>query len=316
MSRRFSDLSLGTLELFARAAELQSFTAAAQASGLTPAAVSRTMARLEQRVGVRLFARSTRSVRLTEEGRRLQTHCRQALAQLDEAEAALCGAVSMPRGLVRFSMPTTYGHFRILPLLAEFRALHPAVDLELHLANRNVDLVAEGFDLAVRVRHPADSSLIARRLEDAALTLVAAPAYVQRRGLPRTLDALSQHDCIVFTMPSTGQPNPWLLRVDGQEREFRPRAALRCSEDALGPMSLARHGAGIAQVFRFVVEDDLARGHLVEVLPQHQGASRGVSLLYPAHRHQAPRVRVLVDFLMQRLAGAPRARRPGPGPAG
>lgn len=303
MARQLDDLMLGSLELFCLAAELEGFAAAAQRAGVTPAAVSRTVARLEARLGVRLFARSTRRIRLTEHGRSYHAQCRQALNQLVEAERELSGQQLRPRGTVRISLPTPLGHRRILPLLPAFRALHPEVTLDIHLGNRNVDFVAEGFDLAVRGRTPPDSGLVARRLLEDPLVVVAAPAYLARAGTPGSLEALAEHDCIQFELPSSGQRVPWLFRHQGVDVELATGGGLVCSGDILATITLARHGGGLLQVPRFMVEEELRSGALVEVLQAFAGRTRAFSLLYPANRHMPLRVRVLVDFLLERMAG-------------
>lgn len=302
MSRHFDDVMLGSIELFCLTAELQSFTAAASAAGLTPAAVSRSVARLEARLGVQLFVRTTRRVRLTDGGRTYFEQCRQALGQLIEAEREIAGEQRSPSGIVRISLPTSYGHYRILPLLPAFREQYPAVEIDVQLSNRNVDFTAEGFDLAVRARMPPDSGLVARKLEDADLVVVASPGYLHGHGTPATLEALQQHDCIQFLLPSSGQNMPWLLRQQERDIELLTKGALRCSEDVLGPVTLARAGAGLLQTYRFIVEHDLRQGTLKEVLRQFGGASRPFSLLYPSNRHMPQRVRVLIDFLLLRLA--------------
>lgn len=313
MSRNFDDVSLGSIELFCLTAELQGFTAAAQAAGLTPAAVSRTVARLESRLGAQLFVRTTRQIRLTDGGRIYYEQCKQALAQLVDAERVLSGEQSAPSGTVRISLPTSYGHHRVLPLLAAFRAQYPGIELALQLSNRNIDFTAEGYDLAIRGRAPPDSGLVARKLEDAELVIVASPAYLRRHGTPKSLQALATHECIHFVLPSTGQTVPWLLHQDGREVEHTFRSAITCSDDILGPVTLARHGAGIVQTYRFIVEQDLSAGTLRTLLPQFGGGSRPFSVMYPAHRHMPLRVRVLIDFLTAHLgttsATQPRQRK-------
>jgi DNA-binding transcriptional LysR family regulator len=302
MSRHFDDIMLGSIELFCLTAELHSFTAAANSAGLTPAAVSRSVARLEARLGAQLFVRTTRRVRLTDGGRAYFEQCRQALGQLIEAEREIAGEQRLPSGIVRISLPTSYGHYRILPLLPAFREQYPAVEIEVQLSNRNVDFTAEGFDLAVRARTPPDSGLIARKLEDADLVVVASPQYLLRCGTPASLDALQQHDCIQFLLPSSGMAMPWLLRQQERDVELLTKGGFRCSDDILGPVTLARGGAGLLQTYRFIVEQDLLQGTLKEVLHQFGGASRPFALLYPANRHMPQRVRVLIDFLLLRLA--------------
>jgi DNA-binding transcriptional LysR family regulator len=301
MKRNFDEMQLGSIELFCQAAELSSFTAAANAAGVTPAAVSRSIARLEERLGVRLFVRTTRQIRLTEGGRRYYEQCRQALLQLMEAEREVTGAQAAPAGPLRISVPTPYGHYRLLPLLPQFRHLYPEVTLEVHVSNRNIDFLAESYDIAIRGRTQVDSTLIARQLEDAELVLVAAPSYLKRAGTPASLDDLHAHECIQFDLPSTGRKIAWPFRVDGKEVDVMTTGSYTCAEDVLGIVTLARSGAGLVQTYRFIVERDLADGKLVELLPQHGGTSRPFFLLYPDARHLSLRVRTFVDFLIEKL---------------
>ncbi len=301
MTRQFDDLRLGSIELFCLTAQHQGFTAAAKAAGLTAAAVSRSVARLEERLGVRLFMRTTRQVRLTDVGQRYYDQCRQALGQLSEAEREASGQQVKPSGLVRVSLPTSYGHHRVLPLLPAFSRRYPDIELDLSLSNRNIDFTDEGFDLAVRGRTQPDSGLVARKLEDADLLVAAAPTYLKRHRAPRTPEDLARHDCIQFVLPSSGQTVPWLLKREGRIIEWTTEGRLRCADDILAPITLARAGAGLVQTYRFLVDDDLREGRLVEVLAEHAGASRPFSLIYPANRHMPVRVRVLIDFLITQL---------------
>lgn len=300
MKRQFDDILLGSIELFCLAVEAGSFTAAALAAGVTPAAVSRSVSRLEERLGTRLFVRTTRSIRLTEGGRAYFEQCRQALSQLVEAERELMGKQLEPAGVLRMSIPTTYGHHRILPLLPEFRARYPAVKVDIHLSNRNIDFVDEGYDLAIRVRVQPDSSLIARHLEDARLVVIATPEYLQRAGTPQTLEDLERHDCIQFELPSSGRRISWLFQENGKDKEVHAGGGYCCSDDVLGGVTLAKNGAGLFQTYRFIVEQELEEGTLVEVLQPFGGRSRPFTLLYPHGRHVPLRLRAFVDFLMER----------------
>ena len=299
MKRSFDEVQLGSIELFCLAAELGGFTAAAQVAGVTPAAVSRSVARLEARLGVRLFVRTTRHIRLTEGGRDYFEQCRQALNQLIEAERQVSGQQLEAAGTLRISLPTTYGHHRVLPLLPAFRQRYPGVKVEVHLSNRNVDFVEEGYDLAIRVRAQPDSGLIARPLEEAALVVVATPAYLQQAGTPQNLDELAQHECIQFELPSSGRRISWLFNEQGRERELFTEGSYCCADDVLGGVTLASSGAGLFQTYRFIVERQLASGELVQVLQPFAGRSRPFTLLYPHGRHVPIRVRVFVDFLLQ-----------------
>lgn len=302
MQRQFDDVLLGSIELFCLAAEAGSFTAAANLAGVTPAAVSRSVARLEQRLGVRLFVRSTRSIRLTEGGTAYFEECRAALALLTEAERRVSGAQVQPSGTVRISVPTTYGHYRLLPLLPAFRAKYPLIKLHVQVSNHNVDLHEERFDFAIRFRAQPESSLVARHLEDAALVVVAHPGYLKRAGTPKTLADLADHDCIEFDLPSTGRPIPWLFREAGSDVEYAAQGSYRCADDVLSGVTLAKAGAGLFQTYRFIVEEDLATGRLVEVLADLGGRSRPVSLMYPHGKTLPSRARVFVEYLLDAVA--------------
>jgi DNA-binding transcriptional LysR family regulator len=305
--RQFDDLMLGSIELFCLAAELSSFTDAATAAGVTPAAVSRSVSRLEERMEVRLFVRTTRRIRLTDAGRTYYERCREALAQLIDAEREATGQQSAPAGVLRISMPTPYAHYRVLPILPAFRALNPQVQVEVHISNRNIDFAEEGFDLAIRGRAPDDSNLVARKLEDAELVVVASPAYLSRAGKPASIDDLAHHDCIQFDLPSSGRKIPWLFKQGTDIAEHFTTGGYSSAGDVLGGVTMARSGAGLFQTYRFVVERDLSRGELVEVLPQIGGASRPFVLLYPHKRHLSLRVRRFVDFLVDTLGQTQRA---------
>jgi DNA-binding transcriptional LysR family regulator len=171
-----------------------------------------------------------------------------------------------------------------------------------HLSNRNIDFVEEGYDMAVRVRAQPDSTLIARHLEDAALVVVATRKYLKKAGTPRTPDDLAAHECIQFELPSSGRRISWLFKEDGKDREVFADSAYSCSDDVLGGVTLAKSGAGLFQTYRFVVEKELADGTLVEVLKPFAGRSRPYTLLYPDGRHVPLRMRVFIDFLMAQRA--------------
>ena len=305
MNRQFDDVMLGSIELFCLAAEQGSFTAAAATASVTPAAVSRSVSRLEERLGVRLFTRTTRQMRLTEAGRAYFEQCRQALNQLVEAEREITGLQTAPSGLLRISAPTTYGHYRLLPLLPTFRERFPDVKVEVNVSNRNIDFAEEGYDLAIRARASADSSLVSRHLEDTPLVVIASPDYLRRHGTPSTLDALQSHECIQFELPSSGRAIPWLFRREGQDIEVQTTGGYACSDDVTAGATLARHGAGVFQAYRFVVEEDLRAGRLVELLQDFGGRSRPHSLLYPHRRFVPLRVRAFVDYLLGQRSAQP-----------
>jgi len=297
MTRHFDDVQLGSIELFCLAAETGSFTAAANLAGVTPAAVSRSVARLEERLGVRLFVRTTRQMRLTDSGRLYYQQCRQALTQLVDAEREVTGQQSQPSGLLRISVPTPYAHYRLLPKLPAFRRLFPDVQIDVHISNRNIDFADDGFDLAIRGKAPTDSGLIARTLEEAELVVVATPDYLREAGTPTSLEALAQHDCIQYQLPSSGRNLPWAFQRDGQWVELETSGNCACLDDYLGAVTLVKHGAGLMQTYRFTVQQALERGELCEVLSAFGGARRPFILLYPHARHVPQRVRAFIDFI-------------------
>jgi DNA-binding transcriptional LysR family regulator len=311
MARTFDPVQLGSIELFCKAADLGSFTAAAEALGLTPAAVSRSIARLETRLGVRLFARTTRSIRLTTDGALYKAECQQALEQIAQAEQAITGQQQRPSGLLRVSAPTTYAHHRLLPLLPKFQKAYPEVQIELSLANRNIDFVEDGIDVAIRRGQPPDSRLVARPLEDATVGVFASPAYLRRNGTPKTTGELPMRDCIQFILPSTGRPVPWVFReTDGRDIDLQFSSPWRVLDDVLGCLSWAKAGGGLCQIYHFAAQPALDSGELVEVLKKFGGRSWPFWVLYPQNRHLSARVRAFVDFLVASVSrGAARARR-------
>jgi DNA-binding transcriptional LysR family regulator len=295
MSRKYDHL--GDVETFVTVVDRGSLTAAAVALSTTPSVVSRALVRLEARLGAQLLRRTTRRLGLTEAGRLYLEQTRTALCLIDDAERAVQAEGGAVTGRIRLSAPTTFGHYRLPALLRQFAERYPAVKVDLNISNRNVDLVADDFDFAIRQGVLKDSSLVARKLEDAQLVLVCSPDYVRRRGLPRDLEALAQHDCLVFQLPRTGRGFPWQFMRDGEEVDWTPEPALEVTEDALGTVSLAEAGLGICQTFRFIAQDRLARGVLVEVLPALQGRTRPFSLIYAPQRRMTAAARAFITCL-------------------
>ncbi len=302
MARRFDHL--GDVEAFVAVAEKGSITEAAVALANTPSALSRAITRLEARLGTQLLRRTTRRINLTEAGRAYLEQARAAFLLIDSAERAIQGHDGALSGRVRLSVATTYGHFRLPGMLARFSAVHPAVQIEVSIVNRNVDLIAEGYDLAIRLGDLPDTGLIGRKLEDAPLSLVASPDYVRRRGVPATVEHLAEHDCLPFIVPSTGRAGHWLFVVEGRSLDYVPAGAMQVFDDVLGVVSLAEAGLGIAQSYDFVVRERIAQGRLIELLPALRGRTRPFSLLYAAHRHLPAATRALIASLT-----APRFRR-------
>lgn len=296
MSRRFDHL--GDVEVFIRVVEQGTVSAAAVALATTPSVLSRALSRLESRLGVQLLRRTTRKLSLTDAGKLYLEQTRSAFTRIEEAERNIRGQEGELSGGVRLSVPTTYGHHRLPPMLSAFTRQFPAVRVELSITNRNVDLVAEGYDLAIRLGHLPDSGLVGRKLEDARLCLVASPAYLARAGVPTTLETLRKHVCLPFIMPSSGKIGPWLFCLDGKNIEWLPQANVQVSDDVLGIVSLAESGLGICQTYDFIVRSKVQSGQLVEILPALSGRSRPFSIIYPPHRQLSAASRALIEFIL------------------
>jgi DNA-binding transcriptional LysR family regulator len=295
MARRYDHL--GDVEIFLAVIEHGSLTGASIALATTASVVSRALARLEKRVGGQLLRRTTRSLSVTDSGRLYAEQARAAFTLIDGAERAIQGEALDVTGRVRLSVPTTYGHYCLPARLALFAQQYPLVQVELNIANRNVDLVAEGFDLAVRLGSLPDSGLAARKLSEEPMCLVAAPAYLQRAGTPTALAQLDQHSAICFVMPSTGRIAPWQFRDGLEDIDMTPQPRYEVSDDVLGVMSLALHGMGIGQTYEFIARERLQRGELVELLPQLKGRTRAFSVIYAPHRRLSAASRALIGVL-------------------
>lgn len=303
-----SELSgtLPNLEAFCRTFETGSFSKAARASGVTPQATSRSVARLEQALGVTLFRRSTRSLSPTPAAQEYYERCARALALLSDGERQLSKRGGVAEGQVRISVPTTYGHHRLLPALVSFAERYPKIKVDVGVSNQNVDFVRGGFDLAIRRGMIRDKTLVARKLGNFTLGIYASSAYVARAGMPKTLEELASHECVTFVMPSSGRALAWEFAGG---KSFVPDARYRCTDDVLGVITLARAGLGLVQVFDFLVEEPVRRGELVEVLPQLRGDGRPFTLVYPKPVKPTPAVRALIDFVVQQAnEGRPAAR--------
>lgn len=294
--RRFDHLA--DVEAFITVIDKGSMTAGAVALATTPSVLSRAITRLETKLGTQLLRRTTRRISLTEAGRNYLEQVRTAFETIDQAERAVQGE-GVVAGRVRLSVSTTYGHFCLPEKLTRFALKYPSVAVEVSIANRNVDLVAEGYDLAIRLGQLPDSGMIGRKLGDEPLRLVASPGYLARCGMPQSIDDLTKHACLPFIMPSTGRPAPWLLRVDGSDIEWTPHGPVHVQDDVLGTVSLAEAGLGVCQTYDFVVRDRLAQGGLVELLPELGGRSRPFSLIYPPHRNLSAATRALIDCLLE-----------------
>jgi DNA-binding transcriptional LysR family regulator len=283
-----------------QAADSGSFTAAAKVLGLTPAAVSKNVAALEALLKVRLFNRTTRQLSLTEEGKAFIAQTRDGLQTLEQASLAATQGLA-PQGLVRVSCSVGFGRRYVLPLLPGFYAAYPQVQVELSLNDQNVDLVHEGFDIGIRGGSQPPGGMVARKICNLSAVLVATPRYLKARGTPKHYTELAHHDLLRVKFAS-GRMTPWLFKEQGQLAGFEGRAKLLISDPEVILDAALLH-MGIARIGRHHAFEALKRGDLVEVLArQHDSGSAGMAMFYPHRAGLAPRVRVLVDFVLAQLA--------------
>ncbi len=290
------------IEVFVRVVEAGSFAGAAGQMGLSRAMVSKHVAELENRLGVRLLHRTTRRLSLTEAGQGYHTRCQEILALVQEADAEAANLTAAPRGVLRINAPVSFGALHIAPCLPDYHALHPDVRLDFTVNDRAVDLVEEGYDLAVRVGRLADSSLRARELSPARLVLCAAPSYLDRYGRPNSADALSDHACMAYAYAAEG-PDWRLIRGDETIRIRRKPVMVVNNGDVAANAAVA--GLGIALLPTFIIAPHLRSGALEQVLPDYNVPDLTISAVYPAGRHLPAKVRTFIDFLVQRFGPEP-----------
>ena len=290
---------LRTMEVFATVAESGGFATAARRLGMSPPAVTRAVAALETRLGARLLNRTTRSLSLTEAGRGLLESTRRLLAELDEAERAAAGATVVPSGHLRLTAPLTFGRMHLMPVLAAFLREQPKVTATLVTLDRVANLIEEGFDLAVRIAHLPDSTIVARRIGEVRRILVASPGYLARHGRPEQPEELRAHEVIAFDgMLSGGE---WRFQRDGQAAALAVTPRLTVN-DALAAILAAERGDGITGALSYMVAPQLAAGRLVALLDGFSPPPVPVQIVYPQSRLLAAKVRAFVDFAAPRLA--------------
>lgn len=283
--------------IFAAVVEHRSFSGAAAAIGLSKATVSKAVTRLEAHLGQSLFHRTSRKLALTESGRVLSEHARRMLAEARAAEEVALDAARRPAGLLRITAPMTLGLLQLTPLIADFLELHPDIEIELDLSDARVDIVAGGFDVALRIADLPDSSLRSRKLGPISGYIVAAPAYLERAGRPRHPNDLTRHSCFGYT----NAPGAWRFRgSDGEEVSVVVSGPLRAnSGNALLPA--LRRGLGIANLPDFIVGPDLASGTLEAILTEWHAPPIALHLMTPPGNLRPARVEALIAFLTERF---------------
>jgi DNA-binding transcriptional LysR family regulator len=284
------------MQTFVGVVDAGSFVGAADALQLSKPAVSRHIGELEARLGVRLLHRTTRKLSLTEEGEVFYARCQQLLADLDEAEAEIGSRSGEATGTIRLNAPVSFGILHLAPLWGEFRRRHPKVMLDVALADWVADLVEEGYDLAIRIARLPNSSLVSRPLSSTRMVLCASPRYLRKAGKPRHPSALAEHAVIGYSYWS--QQDVW--EFDGPEGRVsvKTRPCMRTNNGDTCRAAALQHQGLILQP-TFLVGEDLRSGALVEVLPQYRSTELGVYAMYPTRKHVSPKVRLLIDFLVE-----------------
>ena len=290
------------MRVFAAVVDAGSFVGASDALDMSKPAVSRYVADLETRLGVRLLHRTTRKLSLTEEGEVFYARCVELLGSIEEAEAEITSRSGEATGLLKVSVPVSFGLLHLAPLWAQFMARHPKVVLDLTLSDRMVDLVEEGFDVAVRIARLPSSSLVSRKLSSTRMILCASPAYLKTHGTPRQPSELAGHTILAYSLLAMG--DSW--EFEGPQGPVAVKVAPRMrsnSGDTCRAVALRHQGLVIQP--SFLVGDDVRSGTLVELMPDYRSIEMGIYAMYPTRKHVLPKVRLLIDYLVDAFKAAP-----------
>ncbi|WP_263281203.1 LysR family transcriptional regulator [Psychrobacter pacificensis] len=279
---------------FVCVAEYGSFTRAAKVLGISTAQVSRQISALEERLKIKLLYRTTRKVSLTEEGRVFYQHCRSVLDGLNAAEQAVSNLQSKPQGRIKLTAPVTYGEQQLLPLINDFMMQYRDIEVTAFLSNQQIDLVEGGYDLAIRIGKLRDSTMMAKKLSLRTNFVCATPDYLHQYGMPRTLDDLSQHNCLL------GTRDYWHFVEKGIEKNLRVSGSIQYNS-GYSLVDAALKGLGIVQLPDYYVQKHLASGALVSLLDDYREPKESIWAIYPHNRQLSPKIRLLVDYLAERL---------------
>lgn len=283
------------MRTFSAVVDASSFVGAADALELSKAAVSRHIGDLESRLGVRLLQRTTRKLSLTEEGEVFYARCKELLSNVDEAEAEITSRRGQAVGMVKINVPVSFGNLHLSTLWGAFALLHSKVSLDMTLTDRSVDLVDEGVDIAIRIAQLPSSTLISRKLSSTRMVLCASPRYLKLAGKPRHPSDLEAHAVLAYSYWASG--DDWEFDGPGGRVSVKTHARLRTnSGDTCRSGALAHQGIVLQPTF--LVGADLANGTLVELMPQYKSIELGIYAVYPTRKHVSPKVRLLIDFLV------------------
>ena len=294
---------LGNISVFLSVAEHGSFARAGNIIGVSGSAVSKNVARLEDRLRVRLFHRTTRALSLTDDGREFRDRCVHILADLAEAESQMSERAAAPSGVLRISLPATLGRVKIVPALGLFTSQFPGLRVEASLNDGAVNMVDSGVDVIVKIGEPRDSSLIMKRVGAVRYIVCAAPSYLARHGLPKTPDELAPHDCVKRLPYPCSPRGAWKFAdpVTGAPFE-RPVSGMLSFDSAEAVANAALAGSGLAQLHDYLAEPYINSGELTQVMPEYSAEGPPICILYPSARHVAPKVRAFIDIVAELLS--------------
>lgn len=285
------------ISVFVEVGQSNSFTAAARKLNITASGVSRAISRLETRLGIQLVNRTTRSIHLTSEGEIYFERCRQILNDLNEAELELSEYRDQPAGRLRVRLPRSFGRAVVIPELANFTNRFPKISLDIRLMSGVVDSIGQGIDVGMQLGKPHDARLIAKQLCPVQYVLCAAPEYLEKHGVPKTISDLASHRCLTYIQPFTSTYREWTLMEDGKPISFKAMGIVNI-DDVLGVLDAAISGAGIAYVMDFAIWKHVAEGRLRIVMPDHAFQGPSSYVVYPPDRSRSSRVRAFVEFLL------------------
>ncbi len=279
---------------FVEVVERESFTQASKKLQISTAQVSRQISALEQRLNVKLLYRTTRKVSVTEEGGLFYQHCRSILDGLHAAERAVANLQSIPQGKIKLTAPVTFGELTVLPLINKFLLTYPNIQVEAYLSNQRVDLIDQGYDLAIRLGKLHDSSMMAKKLGSRTNYVCASPAYIKQFGQPYSLSELKNHQCLL------GTREHWRFVEQGVEKQVKVSGRVRYNS-GFSLVDAALHGMGIVQLPDYYVEQHIQRQELITLLDNFRESDDGIWALYPHNRHLSPKIRQLVDYLAEHI---------------
>ncbi|WP_301099664.1 LysR family transcriptional regulator [Otariodibacter sp.] len=282
---------LNAINLFCRVIETQSFTQAAQQEKISLAMASKLVAQLEEHLNVRLLQRTTRKITPTEAGLLFYQRCQPILTELRDAEACISNTASSLHGTLRISVPMDFSSRFIAPNLGGFMETYPNIKLDIEFTDRRVDVIAEGYDLVLRIGKLEDSSLVAKRIAQAEHAIVASPAYLEEYGTPTSIEELDDHQCLIY-----GEQNFWLFNDNGVNVKCKLNGKIH-SNNGQSLVKMAKAGLGIINVPKFLVKDEIMKGRLIAILPHLEQEKLDISLLYPHRRYLSPKVKVAIEFL-------------------